>query len=250
VGSGKPTSPEKLVADSRYDIHRLREIGETPGAKQAFLDYLAMGTKRSMKKLHKQYRDSDLYVQDMRKDGSPPTRQIKQLKAWSVAHRWQKKLNQVQDEQIEVILKEQRRSLAELAREGFANPVERIRALNELAEALLERLRDENLLTTVIKQVGSGKSTKQVEEAKIDTPAIQQFRGILEDLAKETGGRVRIGKIAHEYPDGTPTQNQIFVLPTIQEQLEPEPVEIVTVPATPLIGDNGNPDDGSTAKND
>lgn len=240
----RPLSGETM--SSKYDVVHVRKVGETPASKQAFIDFLAMGHNRSMPKLIKAYRDPEKYNQNMGYDDSPPTRQLKQLKTWSVAHYWQKKLNQVQDDQIEVILKEQRRSLAELAMSGFANPVERIKALDELARNLLEKLRDAELLTVVTKQVGSGKNTRSVEEAKIDTPAIREFRGLLEDLAKETGGRVRIGKLSHEYPDGVPQQNQIFILPAVDDD-EPEPVEMINVtPTTPLLGDNGNPD-GSTA---
>jgi hypothetical protein len=89
-----------------------------------------------------------------------------------------------------------------------------------------------------VKQVGSGKATKMVEEAKVDTPAINALRGLLEDLAKETGGRVRIGRLKHEYPDGVPGETrQVIILPAVTDQIE------IAVPAEVIEGEVVEPSD-------
>ena len=206
---------------SREQIAKLRERGETTAAKQAFLDYSAMGPHRSLTRLCKLYRDPDKYVQDVKDPRGPPTRRQDIISAWSVAFEWQFKLNSITDEQLAIIERERNRALALAMREKYACPTERIHVLNEIAEMLIAHLRKEKLLTVVFKQVGSGKKTRMIEEAKVDTPAISALRGIFEDLAKESGGRVRVDRHKHEFPDGVPNQ-QVFVLPEVRVRVSSE----------------------------
>jgi hypothetical protein len=219
------------MGTNREQIDKLRERGETAVAKQAFLDYSAMGPHRSLRKLLKLYRDPDKYVQDMKDSGAPPTRRQAVITAWSVAFEWQNRLNSITDEQLAIIKQERDRALAKAMQSKYARPEERIDALNMIAEILVDHLLKNNLLTEVVKQVGAGKQTKMVTEAKVDTPAISALRGIFEDLAKEVGGRVKISKRRHEFPDGVPTGQMIFILPEPRDRS----------PVTPMLplGDVG-----------
>ena len=201
------------MGTNREQIDKLRKRGETAVAKQAFLDYSAMGPHRSLRKLLKLYRDPDKYVQDMKSTEGPPTRKQSVIKTWSVAFEWQKRLNSITDEQLAIIEKERDRALAKAMQSKYARPEERIEALNEIATMLVEHLLKSKLLTEVVKQVGAGKATKMVTEAKVDTPAISALRGVFEDLAKESGGRVKISKRQHEFPDGIPAGQVVFILP-------------------------------------
>jgi len=217
----------------------MRLRGETAAAKQGFLDYLAMGPGRSLRKLYEEYRDPKKYKQDMNSSEAPPTRQLSTIQMWSSAYNWVKRVNRVTDEQIDTIFREQKRALAEASLEQFASPAARIKALNQIAEMLLEYLIDVGLIKTVIKQVGSGKNTRMKEEKSVDTQAIQAFRGVLEDLAKETGGRPTVGKMKHEV-EGEVTARNIFVLPDVAPLPIPYTDEIIEGEFTSGNGRNSN----------
>jgi hypothetical protein len=219
-------------------IEKLKLRGETANAKRAFMDYLAMGATRSVPKLLKIYR-SPPYT-DSKGDNPPPARQKKTLYAWSSAYNWVERVKQVSDQQLEVILKEQRRALAAAYQERLAQPAERIKTLNQIAEMIVDYLTEHSLMTTTVKQVGAGKNTRMVEESKMDVAAIQALRGLLDDLARETGGRPKNVKHAHELPDGPMASQTIFVLPEVSSLALPTPEdEIIEGETREIVGSNG-----------
>ena len=73
---------------------------------------------------------------------------------------------------------------------GYALAWERVRALKELADTLFAELQDPSLRwVREVKVVGSGKNAREVVVERFNAAEIEQLRGVLADLAKETGGR-------------------------------------------------------------
>lgn len=67
------------------DFESLNRLhGETPRAYQAFLDYIQMGTGRSLRALHAQYVSVD--------GKQPPTRTWDTIQDWSRLNKWQERL--------------------------------------------------------------------------------------------------------------------------------------------------------------
>lgn len=197
-------------------IEKLKIRGETGKAKRAFLDYVGLGPNRTLKMLLEQYRNPELYTQDNYRDkNAPPTRQLATLKNWSSAYNWVERSGTVTDKQAEIILHEQEIALAEAMKHTYASVAKRIEALNDIAEQLVEHIQDQGV-TRVVLKVAKGRIA---EEVQVDVLAINALRGILEDLARETGGRAK--NIRHRLPDGPISKNQtIFVLPPVEEQAE------------------------------
>lgn len=223
---------------NKETIEKLKLRGETARAKRAFLDYLAMGPDRSLVKLCKMYREPP--YTEAGGSNAPPTRQQKTIYTWSSAYGWVERVKQVNDQQLEVILHEQRRALATAYQERLAQPAERIKVLNEIAEMIVDYLTEHRLMTITVKQVGAGKNTKMVEENKMDVAAIQALRGLLDDLAKETGGRPKNVKHEHEV-DGEVTHKTIFVLPEVAALPIPEAeVDLNVIEGEARDVDSGN----------
>lgn len=83
---------------------------------------------------------------------------------------------------------------------GFALVERRVEALTMLAEKMEEELLGENMLyVDDVKIIGTGKNQKKVEFEVFNSPEVQAFRGVLDDLAKETGGRRQ--KVDHKVDD-------------------------------------------------
>ncbi len=73
---------------------------------------------------------------------------------------------------------------------GFALRERRVESLNTLAEKMEEELIGENMLwLDQVKMVGSGRHAKQLNYEEFNAPMVQQFRGVLDDIAKEAGDR-------------------------------------------------------------
>ena len=73
---------------------------------------------------------------------------------------------------------------------GYALAWERVRALKELADTLFAELQDPSLRwVREVKVVGSGKNAREIVVERFNAAEIEQLRGVLADLAKETGGR-------------------------------------------------------------
>jgi len=140
--------------------------GETSKAIQACNDYLRMGPGRSLRLLARDYHGS--------KQKLAPTQSLGTLTNWSTRYDWQDRA-EAHDTELEA------RKTAEaeaVMSDGLALPYERVRMLKEMA-ADLQPL-----------QIRVG--TKRGVEIKIIDPAVvAQLRGTLDDLAKETGGRVK-----------------------------------------------------------
>lgn len=159
-----------------------KQRGETSKAIQACNDYLRMGPGRSLRELAKQYNSES-------QRNTAPTLSSDTMMGWSSRYDWQERA-QAYDTQTEA------RKTAEadaVMQEGLALAHNRVRMLKELAE----KVRDFVVSETVAK----GKTVET-----LDTATGHLLRGVLDDIAKETGGRVI--KQEHTGKDGGPIETK------------------------------------------
>ncbi|MGH2351924.1 MAG: hypothetical protein ACRDI2_12915 [Chloroflexota bacterium] len=160
---------------------------ETARAKQAWADYLAMGPDRSLEKLAERYQNHTK---------TSPMVALRQLKEWSRRYGWQARLEEIAEREAWAAEEAESAYRRSIMAEGFGLAHERVKALKVLASALLEELLDGGRLwVTDTKGVGGGEHFREVEVLRFNDAEVQQFRGLLDDLAKETGGRPRQVKI-------------------------------------------------------
>lgn len=72
---------------------------------------------------------------------------------------------------------------------GLAVRENRIRKLQRLARLLEKDIFGERLWVKDYKSIGSRESAEVVELERFNAPEVDQYRGILDDIARETGGR-------------------------------------------------------------
>ena len=161
-----------------------RQRSESFRAILACNDYLRMGPGRSLRGLLEQYAKSD--------QQSPPTRYMGTLKKWSANYGWQERAA-AYDAGLEA---EKNARAAEIMQSGLAVAHERVVKLKELAEFLDKQMYEvgadglyHNVWLPDVKQIGSGPDAERVDIERFNAPIIEQYRGTLDDLAKETGGR-------------------------------------------------------------
>lgn len=166
---------------------------ETKRATQACNDYLRMGAGRSLLKLHRTYAE---YGPE-----KPPTRHLATLKIWSSSFAWQERAV-AYDAEIErqknEYTEQRRREAMETA---LALDYERVLELKRMF-GLLDRelyetdekgniigFKRETVWVPDVKQIGGGQFATQVDIERFNRAIFEIRRGLLDDLAKETGGR-------------------------------------------------------------
>ena len=163
----------------------LRQNGETHKAVIACNDYLRMGAGRSLSKLTQKYQESNTKA---------PSKSFETIAKWSRRFGWVARAEQY-DQQIE----EQKTAYAqEMMRSGLALDYERVDKLKELFDLLYDELKEKsidgvlhNLWVPDVKSVGSGEFAERVDIERYNSAIISDIRGLLDDLAKETGGRTQ-----------------------------------------------------------
>ncbi len=75
--------------------------------------------------------------------------------------------------------------------EGLALKAERVRKLKQLAVLMEQDIFGGLLWTTEFKGIGSGDIAEIVEYESFNAAEVVQYRGVLEDIAKEVGERVQ-----------------------------------------------------------
>jgi hypothetical protein len=191
VIQGRPLTPQPDLLAGNL------QSGESRKAVLACNDYLRLGPGRSLAKLLHRYQTGP---------EAPPTKRLKTLKDWSAAYGWQARAA-AYDAEIE---REKNEALEARRREamqtGLALDFERVLELKKLAGFLIgqayEQGTDEryhNIWLPDVKQVGSGEDAQRVDIERFNGAMLEQLRGTLDDLAKETGGRKQ--KTSVETPD-------------------------------------------------
>jgi len=166
-------------------------VGETQKSEsnkaiQACNDYLRMGAGRSLAKLHHNYVSPSSI-------SAPATVSLRWLQEWSRKYDW---VNRAAEWDAQA---DERKTLEyNLAmKNGLALDYERVNSLKGLALFLESQVYEQgetgkyhNVWLPDVKSVGYGENSEIVDIERFNAGLIQQFRGTLDDLAKETGGRV------------------------------------------------------------
>ncbi len=176
-------SKVELLAGEKQPHESLR-------AMQACNDYLRMGPGRSLAGLRRRYLEMP--------QNTAPTRSSTTLSKWSQAYGWPQRA-----ETYDAKLEEEKNARArEIMETGLAAAHERVLTLKHLAAFLESQLymqgpnnEYKNVWLKHVKQIGYGDTAERVDLERFNAALIDQFRGVLDDLAKETGGRVRKGEL-------------------------------------------------------
>lgn len=103
----------------------------------------------------------------------------------------------------------------EILSTGLALQHERVSLLKEMAAQLNSFRNNPDLLwLRQTKQVGGGRNTQIIEETVFNAPIVRELRGVLDDIAKEVGGRVVKQELTGK--DGTALQVHLTLPETEQ----------------------------------
>jgi hypothetical protein len=166
----------RLLAGNKHE-------SETTKAILACNDYLRMGVGRSLEKLRR------IYAKDS--PTKPPTKHLKTLKDWSAKYGWVER-SKVYDQRIDDDKEEVRKRVFN---EGLALDFERVLRLIKLAELLEGQVFEEingtmpNLWVQDVKGIGSKDDFERVEIERYNSAIVSDLRGVIDDIAKEVGGR-------------------------------------------------------------
>ena len=162
-----------------------RQKNETSRAVQGCNDYLRMGPGRSLRDLWRRYNESE--------QKQTPTLSWGTLAGWSSRYQWAERA-EAYDQKLEDE-KNQRRD--EIMESGLALAHERVVKLKWLGAFLEDQILEQgedgnyhNVWLPDVKQIGSGKFAERVDIERFNAALISEYRSMLDDLAKETGGRI------------------------------------------------------------
>jgi len=152
-----------------------RQPNEGSRPHEAFELYLGLGTARSLEKVAQECSKS-----------------VSLLRRWSAQWSWVKRV-EAHDKYISDLVAATREAeIKRVMSQGFANTHKRVAALNRLAVKLRKELSDKDKVWLPdAKTIGSGEDWERYEFTRFNAPLIEQFRATLDDLAKETGGRIK-----------------------------------------------------------
>lgn len=187
IRATRATSPMSQPAKILRPIAGELQPGERPKAVRACNDYLRMGPGRSLGKLAASI--VKVQVEIGRVSGTDTaalkrrTKSVKSaLERYSSAYGWVARA-----EMFDAALEEKRtREATRILSSGYANPHERVYQLDRLARKVVRDL-DESLYMLEPKQVAG----RRVDVKRFKSKQVAAARGILEDIALETGGRVK-----------------------------------------------------------
>jgi hypothetical protein len=93
---------------------------------------------------------------------------------------------------------------------GLALKAERVKRLALLAGMLEEDLFGGVLWTQDVKMIGTGEYQERVEFELFNSAEVQQYRGVLDDIAKEVGGRTQKTEVSG--PDGAAIEQVVKIV--------------------------------------
>lgn len=162
-----------------------RQERESDAAVVACNDYLRMGPGRSLRGLQQTYSETTA--------GKPPTKNIQTLFDWSGRYDWQARATAYDAEQDQAKTVEIQR----LKTEGLAAEYNRIRELDTMFAQMREEFATNGVWHEDIKLSATG---KEVRVQVFNKGLIDSMRGILDDIAKEVGGRKTITDLTVNTP--------------------------------------------------
>lgn len=145
-----------------------------------------MGGQRTLSALADEYNSTQ--------QKTAPTLSLYTLQQWSYKFDWQQRAA-AYDAEIE----QQKELQAQAAmREYLALDYWRVKQLVDLADFLRDQIYEQgidgtfhNVWVPDVKQIGSGETVERVDIERFNPAIISEFRGVLDDIAKETGGRIK-----------------------------------------------------------
>lgn len=176
-----------------------RQAGESKKAVLACNDFLRMGAGRTLAELHRKYSDTQ--------QGTAPTRSQNTLEGWSSRFKWADRAVAYDAAREAQKNAEEREAL----RTGLAQAHERVNKLKDLADFLEGQIHETDPGNPHLYSNVWVLDVKVVDRApeyiyRFNAPLIAQYRGVLDDLAKETGGRVQKNELSG--PNGEPIKTE------------------------------------------
>lgn len=163
-----------------------RQSGESDKAVIACNDYLRFGPGRSLSALVQKYTEAH--------KRTSPTESLNTLLKWSSAWGWVERAATF-DMEWEHIKDDERRKVMQY---GLALDFERVTKLKRLADFLENQIYESgedglfhNVWLPDVKQIGAGEYTERVDIERFNAPLIGEYRSVLDDIAKEVGGRIK-----------------------------------------------------------
>lgn len=146
--------------------------------------YLQMGSMRSLSKLHQRLTDTA-----RTQGGRVPT--LRSIKEWSSQFDWQQRAVDYDKRQTETVEAQAQEFRQKHLFEGLALAHNRIARLTVVEELLFAQISDNDCLwppelKNIRTEDGSFSTT---EIRRFNGPLVQQYRGVLDDIAKEVGDR-------------------------------------------------------------
>lgn len=182
-------SPKQVTPPEPQEIDLLsgqRQKSESDKSVIACNEWLRLGPGRSLSALLEKLTDTNQL--------SPITSSIGTLKQWSMTYEWAARAVDY-DAGWESRKNAEREAVLGY---GLAHDYERVRKLYRLAAMLEAQIYERglygdlhNLWVPDVKSIGSGEFAERVDIERFNSALIEQYRKVLEDIAKETGGRVQ-----------------------------------------------------------
>lgn len=186
--SKKSQKQEAITEPEPQEVELLsgqRQKSESDKAAIACNEWLRMGPGRSLSDLLERLTDTNRIV--------PITGSIGTLKHWSTDYGWMERAS-AYDATWEARKTAEREAVLGY---GLAHDYERVRRLYRLAAMLEAQIYERgiygdlhNLWVPDVKSIGTGEFAERVDIERFNSALLEQYRKVLEDIAKETGGRV------------------------------------------------------------
>ncbi len=168
-----------------------RQSGESNKAIQALNDWLRLGVGRTLPALLAKYTETH--------QNTPPTKSLDTLKQWSSDYGWAIRATEYDAAWEDRKNAERQRVM----NAGFALDYQRVKRLTKLATFLEQQIYERgapdadgyesyhNVWVPDVRLYRDGDKTKEIPIEKFNPALIEQFRKTLDDIAQETGGRIK-----------------------------------------------------------
>lgn len=183
-----------------------RQKGESASAVQACNDWLRMGAGRSLRELVDNYLQQTTFKRSFK----PPTTKYGTIRDWSGKFNWSDRASEY-DSTWEERKNEEREQVFD---HELALDFERVRELKRLASFLEAQIYEtgeegdfHNVWLPDVKQIGSGELAYRVDIERFNSALISEYRAVLDDIAKEVGGRAKKTEVTGK--DGGKMQHEV-----------------------------------------
>ena len=184
---------------NRQALPRLRPIvgevqpGENARAIIACNDYLRMGRIRSVARVKKLYQDMSREARARGQRVAVPTTDNNKIYDWSKRFSWRARA-----EAYDAMMEAKRTAAAEAEMTtGLAQAHERVSLLKELTDGIVQEIADKGFYAEKTHVAGQGENRRETSEEVFRSHEVAAVRGLLNDLAKETGGRIHRAHVTH-----------------------------------------------------